>query len=108
MSKRSGSFITLKEIIEEVGRDAVRFMMVSRKNDAQLEFDFEVFKNENNDNPVFYIQYAHAKISSLIKNASNKLGLKLNDKELLNSDLSLLSNENEKNIIMLLANYPKK
>ena len=107
MSKRSGSFITLKEIVEEVGRDAVRFMMVSRKNDAQLEFDFEVFKNENNDNPVFYIQYAHARISSLIKNASNKLGLKLNDKELLNSDLSLLINENEKNIIMLLTNYPK-
>ena len=48
MSKRAGSFITLKEIVNEVGKDAVRFMMVSRKNDAQLDFDFEVFKNENN------------------------------------------------------------
>ena len=64
MSKRSGSFVTLKEIVDEVGKDAVRFMMVSRKNDAQLDFDFEIFKNENNDNPIFYIQYANARISS--------------------------------------------
>jgi len=107
MSKRSGSFITLKEILEEVNMEAVRFMMVSRKNDAQLEFDFEVFKNENIDNPIFYIQYAHARISSLIKNASNKFDLKLNDKELINSDLSLLKNENEKNIVMLILSYPR-
>ena len=67
MSKRAGSFITLKEIVNEVGKDAVRFMMVSRKNDAQLDFDFEVFKNENNDNPIFYIQYVIARVNSLNK-----------------------------------------
>lgn len=105
MSKRSGSFITLSEIIDEVGSDAVRFMMVSRKNDAQLDFDFEVFKNENNDNPIFYIQYAHARISSLINNASEKLNIKEIDESI--SDLNLLKNINERNIIMLLANYPK-
>ena len=105
MSKRSGSFITLSEIIDEVGSDAVRFMMVSRKNDAQLDFDFEVFKNENNDNPIFYIQYAHARISSLINNASKKLNINEIDES--TSDLTLLKNTNERNIIMLLANYPK-
>ncbi len=105
MSKRSGSFITLSEMIDEVGSDAVRFMMVSRKNDAQLDFDFEVFKNENNDNPIFYIQYAHARISSLINNASEKLDIKEIDESA--SDLNLLKNINERNIIMLLANYPK-
>ena len=105
MSKRSGSFITLSELVDEVGSDAVRFMMVSRKNDAQLDFDFEVFKSENNDNPIFYIQYAHARISSLINNASEKLDIKEIDES--TSDLNLLKNINERNIIMLLANYPK-
>ena len=107
MSKRAGSFITLKEIVNEVGRDAVRFMMVSRKNDAQLDFDFEVFKNENNDNPIFYIQYANARISSLIRNSKEKLGIDIKDKDLLNSNLALLQNENEKKIIFLIANFPK-
>ena len=107
MSKRAGSFITLKEIVNEVGRDAVRFMMVSRKNDAQLDFDFEVFKNENNDNPIFYIQYANARISSLIRNSKEKLGIDIKDKDLLNSNLTLLQNENEKKIIFQIANFPK-
>ena len=107
MSKRAGSFITLKEIVNEVGRDAVRFMMVSRKNDAQLDFDFEVFKNENNDNPIFYIQYANARISSLIRNSKEKLGIDIKDKDLLNSNLALLQNENEKKIIFIIANFPK-
>ena len=107
MSKRAGSFITLKEIVNEAGRDAVRFMMVSRKNDAQLDFDFEVFKNENNDNPIFYIQYANARISSLIRNSKEKLGIDIKDKDLLNSNLALLQNENEKKIIFQIANFPK-
>ena len=107
MSKRAGSFITLKEIVNEVGKDAVRFMMVSRKNDAQLDFDFEVFKNENNDNPIFYIQYANARISSLIRNSEEKIGIDIKDKDLLNADLALLQNENEKKIIFQIANFPK-
>ena len=107
MSKRAGSFITLKEIVNEVGKDAVRFMMVSRKNDAQLDFDFEVFKNENNDNPIFYIQYANARISSLIRNSEEKIGIDIKDKDLLNANLALLQNENEKKIIFQIANFPK-
>ena len=107
MSKRAGSFITLKEIVNEVGKDAVRFMMVSRKNDAQLDFDFEVFKNENNDNPIFYIQYANARISSLIRNSKEKLGRDIKDKDLINADLTFLQNENEKKIIFQIANFPK-
>ena len=107
MSKRAGSFITLKEIVDEVGKDAVRFMMVSRKNDAQLDFDFEVFKNENNDNPIFYIQYANARISSLIRNSKEKLGRDIKDKDLINADLTFLQNENEKKIIFQIANFPK-
>jgi len=107
MSKRAGSFITLKEIVDEVGKDAVRFMMVSRKNDAQLDFDFEVFKNENNDNPIFYIQYAHARISSLSRNSKEKLGIDIEYKDLLNANLSLLQNEYEKKIIFQIANFPR-
>ena len=107
MSKRSGSFITLSELIDEVGKDAVRFMMVSRKNDAKLDFDFEIFKNENNDNPIFYIQYANARINSLIRNSKDKLGVEINEKDLINSDLSLLKNDNERKIIFQIANFPR-
>ena len=107
MSKRSGSFVTLEEIVDEVGKDAVRFMMVSRKNDAQLDFDFEIFKNENNDNPIFYIQYANARIASLLRNSKEKLGINIKDKDLRNADFSLLENENEKKIIFQIANFPK-
>ena len=107
MSKRSGSFVTLKEIVDEVGKDAVRFMMVSRKNDAQLDFDFEIFKNENNDNPIFYIQYANARISSLLRNSKEKLGINIKDEDLKNADFTLLENENEKRIIFQIANFPK-
>ena len=107
MSKRSGSFITLNELIEEVGKDAVRFMMVSRKNDAQLDFDFEIFKNENNDNPIFYIQYANARINSLIRNSKDKLGIKIKEKDLIKSDLNLLKNINERKIIFQIANFPR-
>ncbi|MBV45538.1 MAG: arginine--tRNA ligase [Rhodobiaceae bacterium] len=107
MSKRSGNFITLKEIIEEVGSDAIRFMMVSRKGEAKLDFDFELFKKENNDNPVFYVQYAHARICSLLKNASNSLKIDIDDNLLANSNLSLLNNKIELDIIKLIASYPK-
>lgn len=107
MSKRSGDFITLKEILDEVGSDAIRFMMVSRKGEAKLDFDFELFKKENNDNPVFYVQYAHARICSLLKNASNNLKIDIDDNLLSNSDLSLLNNKIELEIIKLIASYPK-
>jgi arginyl-tRNA synthetase len=61
MSKRSGEFVTLREVVDEVGRDAVRFMMLYRKNDAPLDFDFAKVVEQSKDNPVFYVQYAHAR-----------------------------------------------
>jgi arginyl-tRNA synthetase len=69
MSKRSGDFVTLREVVDEVGRDAVRFMMLYRKNDAPLDFDFVKVKEQSRDNPVFYVQYGHARGQSVFRNA---------------------------------------
>jgi arginyl-tRNA synthetase len=70
MSKRSGSFVTLAEVVEEVGKDVVRFTMLTRKNDAQMDFDFARVVEASKDNPVFYVQYAHARIRSLHRKAA--------------------------------------
>jgi arginyl-tRNA synthetase len=69
MSKRAGDFVTLHEVVEEVGRDAVRFMMLFRKNDAVLDFDFAKVVEQSRDNPVFYVQYAYARTQSVIRRA---------------------------------------
>ncbi len=69
MSKRSGNFVTLAEVVEEVGKDVVRFTMLTRKADAQMDFDFEKVVEASKDNPVFYVQYAHARICSALRNA---------------------------------------
>ena len=70
MSKRSGDFVTLREVVDEVGRDAVRFMMLYRKNDAVLDFDFAKVQEQSRDNPVFYVQYGHARGCSVFRNAA--------------------------------------
>ena len=69
MSKRSGDFVTLREVVDEVGSDAVRFMMLFRKNDAPLDFDLAKVIEQSKDNPVFYVQYAHARGHSIFRNA---------------------------------------
>jgi arginyl-tRNA synthetase len=69
MSKRAGDFVTLREVVDEVGRDAVRFMMLYRKNDAVLDFDFAKVQEQSRDNPVFYVQYGHARGQSVFRNA---------------------------------------
>ncbi len=69
MSKRAGDFITLREVVDEVGKNATRFMMLTRKNDAPLDFDFVTVKEKSRDNPIFYVQYAHARICSVLRNA---------------------------------------
>jgi arginyl-tRNA synthetase len=69
MSKRSGDFVTLSEVVDEVGRDAVRFMMLYRKNDAVLDFDLVKVREQSRDNPVFYVQYGHARGHSIFRNA---------------------------------------
>ena len=70
MSKRAGTFVTLREVVDEVGRDPVRFMMLYRKNDAPLDFDLAKVVEQSKDNPVFYVQYAHARAHSVFRNAA--------------------------------------
>src|SRR5204862_1162957 len=73
MSKRSGEFVTLREVVDEVGVDAVRFMMLYRKNDAVLDFDMAKVKEQSKDNPVFYVQYGHARGHSIFRNAAEQM-----------------------------------
>jgi arginyl-tRNA synthetase len=69
MSKRAGTFVTLRDVVEMVGPDVTRFVMLTRKNDAPLDFDFDKVREQSKDNPVFYVQYAHARISSVLRKA---------------------------------------
>ncbi|MEA3047175.1 MAG: arginyl-tRNA synthetase [Sphingomonadales bacterium] len=101
MSKRSGSFVTLAEVVEEVGRDVVRFTMLTRKNDAQMDFDFARVVEASKDNPVFYVQYAHARICSLHRRA-DEAGIALPAQ----ADLSLLDEE-ELGLVRLAAQYAR-
>ena len=93
MSTRSGEFITLKELIKEVGKDAARFFYIMRKNEQHLDFDLELAKSESNDNPVYYIQYAHARICSVFRQMNEKGYTFFQSKKL--SDLSTLTEDHE-------------
>ncbi len=101
MSKRSGSFVTLAEVVEEVGKDVVRFTMLTRKNDAQMDFDFARVVEASKDNPVFYVQYAHARICSLHRR-TKEAGIELPA----DADLSLLD-EDELGLVRLAAQFPR-
>ncbi|HEX8579429.1 MAG TPA: arginine--tRNA ligase, partial [Allosphingosinicella sp.] len=101
MSKRSGSFVTLAEVVEEVGKDVVRFTMLTRKNDAQMDFDFAKVVEASKDNPVFYVQYAHARIRSLYRRAA-EAGIDLTGA----ADLTLLDDE-ELALVKLAAQFPR-
>ncbi|HZF44142.1 MAG TPA: arginine--tRNA ligase [Sphingomonadaceae bacterium] len=101
MSKRSGSFVTLAEVVEEVGRDAVRFTMLTRKADAQMDFDFVKVVEASRDNPVFYVQYAHARIRSLHRKAA-EAGIEADGA----ADLSLLDGR-ELALVKLAAQFPR-
>lgn len=108
MSKRSGNFITLREVVDEVGSDAVRFMMLYRKAEAPLDFDFQKVTEQSRDNPVFYVQYAHARTCSVFRQAGEELkGIDLDDVALADADLSLLEDEGEIALIKKLAEYPR-
>ena len=98
MSKRSGNFVTLAEVVEEVGKDVVRFTMLTRRADAQMDFDFAKVVEASKDNPVFYVQYAHARIRSLARKAAE---LALPD-----ADLSLLDAD-ERVLVKLAAQFPR-
>ncbi|RWC30335.1 arginine--tRNA ligase [Mesorhizobium sp.] len=107
MSKRSGDFVTLREVVEEVGRDAIRFMMLYRKNDAPLDFDFAKVTEQSKDNPVFYVQYASARCHSVFRQASEQLGEANFDRNSLASAVALLTDEGEIGMVRKLAEYPR-
>jgi arginyl-tRNA synthetase len=104
ISKRAGSYVTLRDLIDEVGRDATRFFFIMRKPDAQLVFDIDLAKEQSPDNPVYYVQYAHARICSIFENAREK-GFTAPDQPPL-SDLALLNTPEELQLIKLLAALP--
>jgi arginyl-tRNA synthetase len=100
MSKRSGNFVTLADVVGEVGKDVVRFTMLTRKADAQMDFDFAKVVEASKDNPVFYVQYAHARIRSVNRKAE-EAGVVIGD-----VDLSRLDTE-ELSVVKLAAQFPR-
>lgn len=107
MSKRSGDFVTLREVVEEVGRDPIRFMMLYRKNDAPLDFDFAKVTEQSKDNPVFYVQYASARCHSVFRQASEQLGQAGFERGRLAEAAASLTDEGEIGLIRKLAEYPR-
>jgi len=108
MSKRSGSFITLRDVVEEVGAGVVRLMMLTRRNDAPLDFDFEKVSEQSKDNPVFYIQYAHARVHSALRKAGESFPeLETAPEALTEADLALLAAPEEIALIKRLTAWPR-
>ena len=111
MSKRAGEFVTLREVVDEVGRDAVRFMMLFRKNDAALDFDLAKVIEQSRDNPVFYVQYGHARGQSVFRNAREvfpDLPSDLSDPAVLAAaDVERLSDPAELGLMRRIALYPR-
>src|SRR5438552_3719067 len=112
MSKRSGDFVTLREVVEEVGSDAVRFMMLFRKNDAVLDFDLAKVREQSKDNPVFYVQYGHARGHSIFKNAREMIpDLPQDDRAratfLAGAAVERLTDPSELDLLKRLALYPR-
>ncbi len=109
MSKRAGTFVTLRAVVDEVGRDVVRFMMLTRKNDAQLDFDFEKVKEQTRDNPVFYVQYAHARSHSARRKAGELFPALqgVDPATLADAPLDLLIRPGERQLILQLLAWPR-
>ena len=102
MSKRAGDFISVNDLLNEVDKDAIRFMMLNRSNDVELDFDFDKVLEKTKDNPVFYVQYCYARISSLFRTLNQDLTKKIELKKD-NFDLNIF----EKNILRKVFNWPK-
>lgn len=98
MSTRSGEFTTLREVVDEVGKDAARFFFLTRKSDSHLEFDLDLAKKTSNENPVYYVQYAHARIASIFRNAK-EMGIDIEKEPLDKADISLLTLDEEVKLI---------
>jgi len=105
ISKRAGSYVTLRDLIDEVGRDATRYFLIARKGDSQLVFDIDLARSQSNDNPVYYIQYAHARVCSVLRQAGEK-GFTFDLHNGL-AHLARLDNEHEQILLTELSKYPE-
>ncbi|SFR96152.1 arginyl-tRNA synthetase [Dyella sp. OK004] len=106
ISKRAGSYVTLRDLIDEVGKDATRYFLISRKADSQLVFDIDLARSQSNDNPVYYIQYAHARVCSVLRQAGEK-GFTFDLQNGL-TQLARLDNEHEQILLTELSKYPEQ
>jgi len=106
MSKRAGTFVTLRDVVDSVGRDVTRFVMLTRKNDAMLDFDFDKVLEQSRENPVFYVQYAHARVHSVLRKAADA-GIDVSEAALKGADLSKLEHEAELGVLRKLAEWPR-
>jgi arginyl-tRNA synthetase len=104
MSKRAGTFVTLRDVVQDVGADAARYIFLTRRSDSHLDFDLDVAKEQSRENPVYYVQYAHARLASLFREAESR-GMKVPPADAVN--IALLDLEEEQNIIKALARYPE-
>ena len=105
ISKRAGSYLTLRDLIDEAGRDATRYFLIARKTDSQLIFDIDLARSQSNDNPVYYIQYAHARVCSVLRQAPEK-GFTFDQQDGL-AHLARLDNEHEQILLTELSKYPE-
>ena len=107
MSKRAGDFVTLREVVDEVGADPTRFMMLFRRNDAPLDFDLAKVVEQSRDNPVFYVQYAHARAASVFRQAAETTGRSPSLHDLAGADLSVLTDEAEIELQRRIGQFPR-
>ena len=108
MSKRAGDFVTLRDVLDEVGRDSVRFMMLYRKSSEPLDFDFAKVTEQSRDNPVFYVQYAHARCCSIFREAADKMeGIDLDSVDYADAVDGLITDEGEIQLVAKLAEFPR-
>lgn len=106
MSKRAGTFVTLRDVVEQAGSDVTRFVMLTRKNDAALDFDFDKVLEQSKDNPVFYVQYANARVNSVLRKA-REAGIACDDATLIAAHLALLDHEAELTMARKIAEWPR-
>ncbi|WP_120632996.1 arginine--tRNA ligase [Ruegeria sp. EL01] len=106
MSKRAGNFVTLRDVVDQVGPDVTRFVMLTRKNDAPLDFDFDKVLEQSRENPVFYVQYAHARVMSVLRRAA-EAGIDAQDTALKGADLGKIDHVSELTVAKKLAEWPR-
>jgi len=106
MSKRAGNFVTLRDLVEQVGADVTRFVMLTRKNDAPLDFDFDKVLEQSRENPVYYVQYAHARGCSVMRRAAD-LGIDVSDAALAMTDLTSVQHDSEIAVVKKVAEWPR-